>query len=127
MIDGIRELAPPWIAELAEDDWRTRPRALHEATYREIDRIPRQRDQERVWEVWREIGGSTVSFDELARRLVRFLVGSSETVPKRPLQGLGLRGHESAGSGPHCTRSSACSGVSPGSGTRPAQSPDRAP
>jgi hypothetical protein len=82
MIDGIRELAPPWIAELAEDDWRTRPRALHEATYREIDRIPRQRDRERVWEVWREIGGSTVSFDELARRLVRFLVGSSETVPR---------------------------------------------
>lgn len=80
MIDDIRSLAPKWVADLPADHWQSKPRAVLEATYREIDQLPRQVDREKVWDVWRQVGGSTVSFEVLGRRLVSFLKGSTRTV-----------------------------------------------
>ena len=80
LVSGIRRLAPQWVKDLPPDHWQAKPRAVLEATYREIDQIPRQEDRNKVWEVWQQIGGSTVSFDRLANRLADFLEASTATV-----------------------------------------------
>jgi hypothetical protein len=80
MISNIRHLAPRWVKDLPDDDWQKKPRAMLEAMFREIDRIPNQADREKVWSAWSEIGGSVVSFDVLGRRLVGFLLASLETL-----------------------------------------------
>jgi hypothetical protein len=80
LIAGIRQFAPAWVDRLPADSWQRKPRAVLEATYREIDQIPRQVDREKVWDIWSQIGGSTVSYDVLVRRLVTFMQGSTATV-----------------------------------------------
>lgn len=80
LIEGIRDLAPAYLAELPADHWQRSPRAVLEATYRQIDQVPRQVDRERVWNVWKEIGGSTVSYDVWLRRFCGFMDRSMETV-----------------------------------------------
>jgi hypothetical protein len=80
MIDSIRHLAPHWVGKLPKGHWQSKPRAVLEATYREIDQIPQAADREKVWKVWREIGGSTVSFEALCRRLISFLHESTKAL-----------------------------------------------
>jgi hypothetical protein len=80
MIADIYRLAPQWVKDLPDDHWQKKPRATLEAMFREIDRIPKQADREKVWAVWSEIGGSVVSFDVLSSRLVAFLLASLETL-----------------------------------------------
>lgn len=90
LVDGIKHLAPDWVKQLPADHWQAKPRAVLEATYREIDRISAQVDRQAVWTVWQQLGGSTVSFDRLARRLLDFLTASTAT-----MQGL-VAGHPEA-------------------------------
>lgn len=80
VIDEIRQFAPQWVKDLPADHWQAQPRAVLEATYREIDRVPTQADREKIWKVWRQIGGSTVSFDQIADRLVSFLAATANMV-----------------------------------------------
>lgn len=80
LINSIKHLAPEWIRNLRPDDWRAQPRAVLEATFKQIDDIPTQHAREQVWNVWKEIGGSVVSFAILGTRLVGFVQASTETM-----------------------------------------------
>jgi hypothetical protein len=80
MIKEIQGFVPAGIASLPEKHWQRSPRAVLEAAFRNIDQIARQEDRERVWSVWSQIGGSTVSFDQLGHRFIDFLQGSTSTI-----------------------------------------------
>jgi len=83
LIDAIRPFAPEWTKRLPADHWQASPRGILTATYEEVDKIKRVADREKVWEAWQQLGGSTLSFDRLAGRLVGFLNASTETVQER--------------------------------------------
>lgn len=80
MFETIKHLVPKWIEKLPKDHWQKRPRATLEAILKQIDEIPKQEDREKVWKVWEEIGGSTVSFDILGNRIVKFVQESTATL-----------------------------------------------
>lgn len=79
LIEPLRQFTPTHIAELPADHWQRKPRAILEAVFSRIDEISTQADRELVWAAWKEIGGSTVSYDVWMNRLVKFLLGSAET------------------------------------------------
>ncbi|HEU5187435.1 MAG TPA: hypothetical protein VFT87_02940 [Candidatus Saccharimonadales bacterium] len=80
MIESVKHLAPDWVKRLPSDHWQAKPRAVLEAIFKQIDEIPTQAKRDAVWNVWKEIGGSVVSFDALGNRLVNFLDGSTITL-----------------------------------------------
>jgi hypothetical protein len=80
MIRPILHLAPDAYKRLPDNDWQKKPRALLEAIFKNIDSIESQVDRENVWNVWKEIGGSVISFHILSNRLIKFLDESSVTL-----------------------------------------------
>ncbi|PJE65512.1 hypothetical protein COU91_01200 [Candidatus Saccharibacteria bacterium CG10_big_fil_rev_8_21_14_0_10_47_8] len=80
MIKPIIHLAPEAYKRLPKDHWQKKPRAMLEAIFKNIDTIDAQADREKVWNAWKEIGGSVVSFHILAGRLVKFLEEASVTL-----------------------------------------------
>jgi hypothetical protein len=80
MFKSIEHLKPEWIKKLPKSNWQAKPRAALEVMIKTIDNIPSQADRERLWSVWKEIGGSTVSYDVLGNRLTKFLQESTQTL-----------------------------------------------
>ena len=80
MIKSITHLASGVYQRLPKDHWQKKPRALLEAIFKNIDSISKQSDREKVWNVWKDIGGSVVSFHILGSRLVKFLDEASATL-----------------------------------------------
>jgi hypothetical protein len=78
MFATIQHLTPDWINQLPPDHWQGKPRATLEAMLKHIDDVPRPADREKIWDVWKEIGGSTISFDVLGNRLVKFILESTQ-------------------------------------------------
>ena len=37
-------------------------------------------DIEKVWDVWKDVGGSTLSYDKIGYRLIRFISESTDTM-----------------------------------------------
>jgi hypothetical protein len=80
MFATIQHLKPSWVDKLPTGHWQTKPRPILEAMLKKIDEIPKVADREKVWNVWKEIGGSTVSFDVLGDRTAKFLKESTVTL-----------------------------------------------
>lgn len=80
MFATIEHLIPEWVKGLPDDHWQKKSRPTLEAILKNIDAIPKQEDREKVWNVWKEIGGSTVSFDILGNRIAKFINESTATL-----------------------------------------------
>lgn len=76
----IKHLKPDWVKKLPKGHWQAKPRASLEVMMRQIEDVPKVVDREKIWDVWKEIGGSTVSFDVLGNRLVKFINESTQTI-----------------------------------------------
>lgn len=73
----IRYLAPSW----TKTEWYTRyPRSLLEVMFYYIDEIMEQNEREKVWAVWKRVGGWTFSYDIIIYRLMRLMNESSITI-----------------------------------------------
>lgn len=55
------------------------PQVVLENVFHRIDEVGSQADQQKVWDAWKVVGGSTVGFDVIATRLAEFLNGSFRT------------------------------------------------
>lgn len=80
LMQSISHLTAEYIKNVPEGHWQRRPRAVLETTFKRIEEIPNQADRDKVWNVWKELGGSVVSFDILGRRLDGFVRSSSSTI-----------------------------------------------
>ncbi len=79
-VKKIRYLAPEW-ARSPEIAWYTdNPRQLLEIIFFYIDEIKEKPQREKVWDVWRIVGGWTCSYDMIAFRLMRFMAESMLTM-----------------------------------------------
>lgn len=80
-IKSIGYLAPEELKRMPDDYWEKKSlKRTLELTFNSIDRIPKKIDREKVWDIWKEVGGSTPSYDVIASRLVRFMHDSPNTV-----------------------------------------------
>lgn len=80
MLNSIKHLAPDWTKKLPAGHWQAKPKAVLEASFKHIEDISSQQDREKIWNVWKELGGSVISFDVLGNRLVKFVQESTETL-----------------------------------------------
>jgi hypothetical protein len=77
----IFPLAPKVLREAPNDYWeRKNLHRVLEVTYMNIDQIENQADREKVWNVWKEVGGSSPSYDIIAFRLINFINSSVDTM-----------------------------------------------
>lgn len=80
-LQAIYHLAPKALRDAPDDYWEKRN--LHrvlEITFMHIDQIDKKDDREKVWDVWKDIGGSTPSYDIVGHRLMSFIVNSIPTL-----------------------------------------------
>jgi hypothetical protein len=80
-LKDIFHLAPKPLKEAPDDYWEKKN--LHrvlEITFMNIDGIEQKADREKIWNVWKEVGGSTPSYDNVAFRLMRFVSSSVITM-----------------------------------------------
>ncbi len=79
-IRKIAYLAPQW-AKRNPAVWnQNNIRQLLEVIFYHIDGVGDRGKQEKVWEVWRQVGGWTPSYDMIAFRLMRFMAQSLLTM-----------------------------------------------
>ncbi len=78
---SVNHLAPEWLKNAPDEYWekKNKHRVL-EVTFNNIDKISEPEDCERVWKVWKKLGGSTTSYIEISRRLSNLLHASSDTI-----------------------------------------------
>lgn len=80
-LESIFHLSPAWIREAPDDYWEKQNlRRMLEVTFNQIDDIENYSDREKVWNIWRKVGGSTPSYEVVARRLLSFLSTSIPTI-----------------------------------------------
>lgn len=80
MIRKIAYLAPTW-AKPQHMTWnKNNIRQLLEIIFYHIDSIPDRASQEKVWAVWKQVGGWTPSYDMIASRLMNFMAQSAVTM-----------------------------------------------
>lgn len=75
-VKKIRYLAPRWAKPPYSDWYDQNPRQLLEVLFFFIDEVNEQEDREKIWKVWKKVGGSTFSYDMIAFRLMRFMAQS---------------------------------------------------
>lgn len=80
-LKGVFHLAPRALKEAPDDYWEKRNlhRAL-EVIFMNIDSVENHKDREKVWDVWKDVGGSTPSYDIVALRLMSFVASSVITM-----------------------------------------------
>jgi hypothetical protein len=76
----VEPLVPDWVKQLPEDDWQRSPRAMLEAAFREIEKLPSQTDRDKVWRAWSQIGGKTVSYHILAGRTIAYISAVNDLI-----------------------------------------------
>lgn len=79
-VKKIRYLAPPWTKPPYTDWFDQYPRQLLEVIFFFIDEVKEQENREKIWNVWKKVGGWTFSYDMIAFRLMRFTAESMRTV-----------------------------------------------
>ena len=77
-VKKIRYLAPQWAKPPYSAWFDQHSRQLLEIIFFFIDEVKEQEDREKVWNVWKKLGGSIFSYDMIAFRLMRFM---SESIP----------------------------------------------
>jgi hypothetical protein len=76
-LKGIFHLAPKILQNAPDDYWEKKNlRRVLEVTFTHIDDIEEKKDREKVWDVWKVVGGSTPSYDVVGYRLMNFMVNS---------------------------------------------------
>jgi hypothetical protein len=78
---SVRPLMPEVLKKMPDDYWEKAN--LHrtlEVTFHRIHEIDSKEDRQKVWDVWKKVGGSTPSYDKIAENLIGFLLQSTETV-----------------------------------------------
>lgn len=80
-LKGIFHLAPKILQDAPDDYWEKKNlRRVLEVTFTHIDDIEEKKDREKVWDVWKIVGGSTPSYDVVGYRLMNFIVNSVPTL-----------------------------------------------
>jgi len=80
-LKSIYPLAPKILKDMPDDYWEKKSlRRVLEVTFFHIDGIEKKEDREKVWDVWKNIGGSTPSYDVIASRLINFILSSTITI-----------------------------------------------
>ena len=80
-LKSIAHLAPQKLKDMPDDYWEKKdPKRVLEVTFFYIDGIESKQDREKVWDVWKVLGGSTPSYDMIASRLINFIFSSTSTV-----------------------------------------------
>jgi len=76
-LKGIFYLAPKILQNAPDDYWEKKNlRRVLEVTFMHIDNIEEKKDREKVWDVWKVVGGSTPSYDVVGYRLMNFVTNS---------------------------------------------------
>ncbi|NTW46408.1 MAG: hypothetical protein HGB18_05200 [Candidatus Moranbacteria bacterium] len=78
---SVRPLMPEALKKMPDDYWEKAN--LHrtlEVTFHRIHEIDSKENRQKVWDVWKKVGGSTPSYDKIAENLIGFLLQSTETV-----------------------------------------------
>lgn len=78
---SVRRFMPAVLKAMPDDYWEKQN--LHrtlEITFYRIDEIEKKEDRERVWNVWKDVGGSTLSYDKIGFRLIQFVQKSTDTL-----------------------------------------------
>lgn len=77
-LKGIFHLAPKILQNAPDDYWEKRNlQRVLEVTFAHIDDIEEKKDREKVWDVWKVVGGSTPSYDVVGYRLMNFIANSA--------------------------------------------------
>jgi hypothetical protein len=77
---NVTRVALRWLRERGAEYWQRRnPQTVLEGTFEHIDELDSQNDQQTVWDAWKILGGSTVSFDHLGKRFTQFVADSTKT------------------------------------------------
>lgn len=80
LIRKVAYLAPSW-GRVLKTTWnKNNIRQLLEIIFYHIDSIKEHAQREKVWEVWKKVGGWTPSYDMIAFRLMRFIAASQLTM-----------------------------------------------
>ncbi len=80
-LKSIYHLAPQKLKDMPDDYWEKKNlKRVLEVTFQNIDGIPMHDDREKVWKVWKKLGGSTPSYDVIANRLLRLIETTLKTI-----------------------------------------------
>lgn len=80
-LQGIFHLAPKALQDAPDDYWEKKNlNRVLEVTFMNIDEIEEKENREKVWDVWKVIGGSTPSYDSVGYRLMDFITNSIPTL-----------------------------------------------
>lgn len=78
--DAVEHLLPDGLRNLPSDHWQRQPRSIVQWLVQHIDTIALASEREKVGEAWEKIGGETVSYEVMARRILTMLEGASAIV-----------------------------------------------
>jgi len=80
-LQSIFHLAPKALREAPDDYWEKKNiHRVLEVTFMRIDEIEKKEDREKVWDVWKAVGGSTPSYDVVGFRLMDYAAKSILTL-----------------------------------------------
>jgi hypothetical protein len=77
---SIAHLDAQFTARLSADSWQRKPRAVLQMMMHRIDTIEQLEDRKAVLKAWKAIGGDSVSYEVLIRRLTKLLNESIATI-----------------------------------------------
>jgi hypothetical protein len=80
-LQSIFRFAPKALQDAPDDYWEKKNlNRVLEVTFMHIDEIEEKEDREKVWDVWKTVGGSTPSYDIVGYRLMDFAMKSISTL-----------------------------------------------
>jgi hypothetical protein len=80
-LKSISHLAPEWLKNAPEEYWeKANKHRMLEVTMNNIEKVDKHHDREKVWALWKEFGGSTLTYQKIAGRLASFLKKSVATL-----------------------------------------------
>lgn len=81
LIKSVDYLMPRWLKDKPDDYWeKGRLHRRIEVSFTNIDDIEKPSDREALWKVFKEIGGTHLSFEVLANRLLSFLTDTATLI-----------------------------------------------
>jgi hypothetical protein len=80
VLSSIAHIAPQFTQGKAPEFWQRQPELVLQWMFHGIDMITNHSDRKLVSDVWRKLGGETVSYDILITRLLSLLVNSAQTL-----------------------------------------------